>query len=141
MKKTITPFVLGLIAKDRKYLLTKRKEIDREDPSDFVGKWQIPGGGIDYGETVEISLKRELKEEIRIEVEIIKLIPLIINSIRKNWHGIGMAYLCKLKDPSQKINLNGESSEFGWFTFEEAMNLDVLPGVKEVIRVTEKRDF
>ncbi len=84
MKKAITPFVLGLIKKGDKFLLTKRQEIDREDPSEYVGMWQIPGGGINFEEKVEEALKREIIEELGVEIEIERLVPRIIDSIRKS---------------------------------------------------------
>lgn len=49
---------LGLIIQDRKLLALK---LDSE------GNYSVPGGHIDFGETAESSLSRELREEIRIE--------------------------------------------------------------------------
>jgi len=39
MKKIITPFILAVIRKNKKYLLTKRLEIDKEDYKEFLGRW------------------------------------------------------------------------------------------------------
>ena len=138
MKKTIIPFVVGLIKHQNKYLLTRRLELDREDTSDFVGKWQFPGGGVNFGETVEVAVKREVKEEVGLDVDVVSVVPYVINSLRNNWHGIGIVLYCRLNDVKQKIKLNHEADDYGWFTYEEAMRLDILPGGKETIKAVEE---
>lgn len=53
-----------LIQTDEGIVLVKRKN----DP--YKGKWAIPGGFVEYGETVEEAARREAKEETGLEVEI-----------------------------------------------------------------------
>ena len=138
--KEVILFVIAIIKKGDKYLLTKRQEIDKKDPKDFLGKWQLPGGGVNFGERVEEAVKREVKEELALDVEVISLVPYVIQSIRKNWHGIGIVLFCRLTDVKQGIELNQEADEYGWFTFSEIMKLDVLPGGKEAIKIAETLD-
>lgn len=134
--KKVTAFVVAIIKKSDKFLLTKRREIDKEDPQDFFGKWQLPGGGINFGEKLGQAAKREIKEEIGLDVEITSIVPYIIDEIRDKWHGIGIVLLCKQKKSNQKVKLNSEASEFGWFTLNEVMRLEVLPGGKEAINAS-----
>jgi len=55
----------GVIEKDGKILIARRKS------GKCIGaKWEFPGGKLEEGETLEECLKRELKEELDIEVEI-----------------------------------------------------------------------
>jgi len=55
----------GVIEKDGKILIAKRKS------GKCIGaSWEFPGGKLEEGETLEKCLKRELKEELDIEVEV-----------------------------------------------------------------------
>ena len=54
----------GLIIKDKKILLIKRKN------QPFQGKWALPGGFVDYGESLEESAVREAKEETSLDVDL-----------------------------------------------------------------------
>ena len=62
--------VVGIIKKEDKILISKR-------PSDksYAGYWEFPGGKIEAHETAEVALKRELREELGIELEF--AIPLL----------------------------------------------------------------
>ena len=55
--------VAGLIAQSRRYLITRRKQ-----NTDFPGLWEFPGGKREPGESMEDCLRRELREELGIEV-------------------------------------------------------------------------
>lgn len=40
----------------------------------FKDEWALPGGFVEYGETVETAAKREAKEETGVEIELIRII-------------------------------------------------------------------
>jgi 8-oxo-dGTP diphosphatase len=51
--------------KDNRLLIAKRKANDR-----LGNKWEFPGGKVEYGETPEQCMKREMKEEFSIDVSV-----------------------------------------------------------------------
>jgi 8-oxo-dGTP diphosphatase len=58
--------VVAAIIKDKdKILIAQRNSKDH-----LAGKWEFPGGKIKPGETPEECLVREIREELRIDVEI-----------------------------------------------------------------------
>jgi len=46
-----------LVMKDGKFLLAERNK------ENYKNKWIIPGGGVDFGEKIEVAAIREIKEE------------------------------------------------------------------------------
>jgi 8-oxo-dGTP diphosphatase len=55
--------ICGIIYKDHKILLTRRKKT-----KSLGGFWEFPGGKVEEGESDKDALERELKEELNIEV-------------------------------------------------------------------------
>ncbi len=62
--KSIT-VTAAVLEKDGRVLIARRKKGDR-----LAHKWEFPGGKIEAGETPEICLRRELKEEFGIDVAV-----------------------------------------------------------------------
>ncbi len=69
-RRTIADCVDGILVDKRKFLVEKRRDDDNADP----GLIEIPGGHVDAGETFEDALRREMKEELGIDVERAKLV-------------------------------------------------------------------
>ena len=63
-----------IVEQDRVLLLKRLKEPE-------AGYWSIPSGAVDFSETIEDALKRELKEELSVDVEIITLLGLTLPEI------------------------------------------------------------
>ncbi len=131
-QKRIQPVVLAVIKNGNTILVTKRVERDPEDVS-FHNIWQIPGGGMEFAETPEETAMREAREELGIDIEIVKLIPAIYTTVRGNWQGLLIPFSCKMKFEDQPIVINEEASDFGWVTLDEALKLPLTPFSEMII--------
>lgn len=126
------PCAGALVEKDGKYLLLKRANPPK------AGTWNLPGGFMEAGETVEEAIKRELKEETGLEVE-----PYEYFMSRPSKYGgegdelIGMSFKCHVI--GGEFSLAPESTEAGWFTPTE-MPLPEMPDDRAVVE-TLKRQF
>lgn len=132
MQKIIQPVILTVIRKENRILLTLRQEADPQD-SEFNNIWQIPGGGLEFAETPEECAIREAREELGIDIEIISLIPRLYTTMRGNWQGLLIPFVCKMKFSGDKIILNEEATDFKWATVHEAKKLDLTPFTEMII--------
>lgn len=130
----IAPVIIAAIVKDKKFLMTKRIHLDPEDYKSYHNAWQLPGGGMNFEETPEEALHREIKEELGVKIKIIRFVPKIYTEVRKYWQGLFLVYVCKLVNEDAKIILDKEASEYGWYTIEEAKKMKSLPGTIEIMK-------
>ena len=130
MEKNYRPNVAAIIMSslypfEMKFFLAKR--VDIKDA------WQFPQGGIDKGETPEMALFRELKEEIGTdEVEIIAEYPKwlsydfpedVLEKMKPYSGQIQKYFLVRLKK-NAKIKLNTEIPEFNDYNFVSFDEID-----------------
>ncbi len=61
----LTEVTAAIMEKEGKIMIAKRKPDDH-----MAGKWEFPGGKVEAGESPRECLKRELKEELDIHVQV-----------------------------------------------------------------------
>lgn len=97
----------------------------RADTKKFLpGVYELPGGHIDFGEDPVVGLKREIREELGMTIEVGD--PFFVftytNEI-KGSHSIEVIYFAQFVGGSTNILLNPEDhSQFGWYAEEELHN-------------------
>lgn len=106
------------------------------------GKWEIPGGAVEFGEKFEQALKREIKEELDIEIEVGELLDICDHIIsEENQHWVSPTYICQIKKGTPKILEPHKCEAIGWFTVAEAENLPLSIVTKhdlEIIKIKAK---
>jgi len=121
--------------------MTKRICFDEEDKRYFPFVWNIPGGGMQFGETPKTTLIRETREELKVELKDIVQVTKVFTDVRDYWQGIFIIFLSRLKDPQAKIILNEEASEYAWVTLEEARKMKTMPKTIDMLEEADKINF
>ena len=114
MKKHIE-VVAAIIKKDNKIFCAQRA-----DKGELAKKWEFPGGKIEKNETPEEALKRELVEELKLEVDV-KGHFLTVDHEYENFTISLHSYLCEAK--SEQITLL-EHLDSKWLKLADLYNLD-----------------
>jgi 8-oxo-dGTP diphosphatase len=69
--------------------------IERKNPPHG---WALPGGFVDYGESVEVAAKREALEEVRLEVDLIELLQVYSDPKRDpRQHTLSVVFIASAK--------------------------------------------
>lgn len=89
--------------------------------------WNLPGGKVDYGETVEEALSKEILEETGLQISEFSFFTYLDGLPEYNGgpHFITLIFTCKING---SIKLNDESSEYMWIGKEEIQNIEMAFG-------------
>ena len=115
--------VAAIIHKDGAYFATQRGY------GEFEGMWEFPGGKIEPGESRESALKREIQEELGIDITIDKFIS-TTDYDYPSFHLTMHCYLCSVE--SGEIELR-EHKSARWLTVESLDSVEWLPTDMEII--------
>lgn len=112
-----------------KYLLLKR---NLEKYKDIKGSWDMPGGRIDPGHSLLDNLKREISEEVGLDL--VKEPKLVAAQDILRIAGRHVVRLTFMGEIDGTPRIDDESVKFGWFTPTEIREMDDLDiYVKELI--------
>ena len=115
--------VAAIIYKDGAYFTTQRGY------GEFEGMWEFPGGKIEPGESSEDALKREIQEELGVDIVIEDLICTTEYDY-PSFHLTMHSYLCRVE--AGEIVLR-EHKSARWLTPAEMGSVEWLPADKDVI--------
>ena len=108
MKGIIIPTVKAIVLHERKVLLLRRSATDPYGP----GIWEFPGGKLEFGESLETALLREVKEETGLSVFIDHLLYAAAPMLKTDRQAMIVNYLCTAD--TSFVRLSGEHCEFYW---------------------------
>jgi len=132
MKKGLDYIGVGVGAiifnKDGKVFLAKRGSEARNEKH----KWEFPGGSVEFGETLENALVREIREEYGFVIDVVQLLD-VVNHIlpEEKQHWVSPTYLCRYKNGKPCIKEPHKCEEIGWF------NIGAIPS-KDLSKASQK---
>lgn len=100
---------------------------------EFMGLWEFPGGKVEFGESHEGALRREISEELNLDISVGRKLTCVsfdYPAFHLNLH----CYLCGIQ--GGKLELN-EHLAYKWVRTSELAELNWLPADVEVIRMLQ----
>lgn len=115
MKKQIKAVVvIGVIFDEKKRILITQ----RNEPTDKNShkKWQLPGGGMEFGEHPSDALIREIQEETGLTIESLVEHPLVYSEFYedRNVHLLFLIYPCRILHGTLDISRDDETIDAKW---------------------------
>ncbi|EZQ02093.1 DNA mismatch repair protein MutT [Candidatus Acidianus copahuensis] len=95
----------GVIIQGEKILMVKRSK------SPNKGNWAIPGGKVEYGETVFDALRREMMEETGLNVIPEKLMA-VVEIIKEGFHYVILDFICSIKGGELRASSDALDAKF-----------------------------
>lgn len=140
-KLTFRPAGYAVIIDNGKILLCNTKN---------TGKYWFPGGGVDLGEKIEDAIKREVREETGIEIEIGKFFMFretffYYEPLDEAYQNFSFFYLCKpvttvlLAD--DKVDQEDESEKPRWIDLKSIKKEEIQTGGEEIFQLLEALYF
>lgn len=140
--------ITAIVTKDGKYLITRRAQSKKR----FPGMWVVPGGRLEVSDyaglpkdtehywynVLEKTLKREVKEEVGIEIDNIEYMTSLA---RVHEDGAPSLVISCLADyVSGDVQLQeSEADKFAWVSAEEAKEYSLIEGIyDELVMAKEK---
>lgn len=114
--------IKGIISYNEKLLLLKNER----------NEWELPGGKLELNEEPKECLKREIFEEVNIEVKVKNIIDSWIYRVFDDVHILIITYGC-YEIKNDKFMISNEHSEGKWFGIQEIEGINMPEGYKNSI--------
>jgi ADP-ribose pyrophosphatase YjhB (NUDIX family) len=112
-----------VIVEDRAILLVRRGHPPDE------GTWSLPGGRCEPGETVEVTARREAREETGLEV----VLERVLGTVRVGSAGAYSVtnFAARRVTPAVEPIAGGDATDVGFFRIDDLEGIDLSDGLLE----------
>lgn len=123
--------VAAIIKKNNRILCTQRADDGR-----FLSlKWEFPGGKIEENESHQEALKREIKEELNLNINVLEHF-ITVDYTYPHFRIIMHAYMCEMLNNDFTLN---EHNHFKWLLAKDLNQLDWSEADKEIVEKIIKK--
>lgn len=109
------PIALGCVIRDQSVLLVRRNE--PQIPA-LHGKWELPGGKVEFGEDPAVTAQREVREETGLHVRVLEMLPFPYVAVRRTTNGllnpIVLCFRCEALNQIPPLKLPQKVGEIAW---------------------------
>ena len=129
---------------DKKILLSKRISTHEN------AKFGVPGGKLDFGEDVEACIRREVREETKLELKDVVALPMVSNNIYKKegLHFICFWFVAQVDHDDKwdgkvdyvEMDKNGKPKCHGWhwYSHREVQKLPLMRGTLDALEFAKQ---
>lgn len=131
-----------MLLRGNKVLLGRRHDDPEKADSllDGAGKWTMPGGKLEFGETFEVGAKRETSEETGIQLGELEVMC-VNQDILKNVHFVTIGFICKDFQGEPKVMEPDEIVEWEWFDLDNLPSPLYFPSAKILKNYDQKKFY
>jgi ribonuclease HI len=128
--------VRAIIRKDERTLLLRRST---GRPS-ILGKYELPGGRLDYGEQPEDSLQRYLKDEVGLTIQTAQLFDVLtyVDHDDRDMQYIFILYLVSLGVGGSKIQLSQNYDHYIWKKMSDVQQNELTESTKLLLGISQQ---
>jgi 8-oxo-dGTP diphosphatase len=128
-KQHVVASVVAVIVDEQERVVLTRRGIPP-----FLGQWVMPGGKIGLGEPMRLALRREVREEVGIDVTVGDLVDVYerVAPGADNDHHVILFYRCQPSRPELTANPD-EVAEALWVPRRELGRYDMPEGTRHVL--------
>ena len=99
------------------------------------GRSDLPGGGLDFGEEPVEGARREVREEVGLEMEDVRLVE-VVSYLHREHYALMFGYTGHVVE--DEVKLSWEHDRYAWMSFEKALELEDLPeGHMKVLKAAQ----
>lgn len=103
-------------------------------------KWELPGGALEFGESFERTVIREIQEEFGMTIKPVDWLAPFNHAIAdERQHWVALCFVCIVVRGVPKILETDKSRKIGWFTLDQMKSLPLTLTAKHRLKQIKKK--